>query len=212
MRLVGCVNLYQDAEFIRRFLPVLREKVDFLVCVDGAYEGFPQYDAAHSTDGSLDVVSQYADLLVQAPRGPFGESRPWENEIVKRSAYLVGKPDDWYFVVDADECLTGTPDRDVIASRTDWLVELQRVNDTIGPYGIHRCFAHRPGIRYSGTHHAVHVFGEIIHPERIPKDFLPGVRLDHYQMSRDQDRVERKGVYYRALAEAEGPFRKENGL
>lgn len=212
MRLVACVNFYQDAEMLRRFLPDLRRKVDYLVCVDGRYTDFPEYDSPQSTDGSIEVVAKYADLFIGTPRNRFGIPIPWEDEIAKRTSYLVGQPGDWYLVVDADEEIEGIPDRDAIASRPDWLVGLKRVGDATQPYGIHRCFAHRPGLRYHGAHHAVHVLGQIIHPDRIRQDWLPGVTILHHQMERDAERVERKGEYYAKLAPSERVFRQAVGL
>lgn len=211
MRLIGCVNMYQDASFLRRSLAALRRQVDILVCVDGAYAEFPAYGPGPvSTDGSVEVAAECADILILPPAAG-GVRRPWPDEIAKRSSYLVGREGDWYFVVDADEVVEGEVDRAALASKDDWTVMLRRVDDTIPPYGIHRCFRHRAGIRYHGTHHAVHVGDKLVHPETV-KDVLPGVVLAHYQMHRDRDRVERKGEYYRKLAVAEGAFRRQNGL
>lgn len=214
MRIVACVNYYQDVAMLRLSLPALRRQADVLVCVDGAYRGFEPYNSsAASTDGSTELVSKYADILISPPWRPrAGGPFAWDDEITKRSAYLVGRPGDWYLVVDADEVLEGEVDRAAVRAREDWLVMLKRVGDSTPPYGIHRCFAHRPGIRYRGAHHAVHVLGGMIHPDSLT-EALPGVTLQHHTLERERERVERKGAYYEnALKPLEREFRAANAL
>jgi hypothetical protein len=216
MRLIGAVNCYQDVDMLKHSLPALRRLVDFLVVVDGAYSGFPLYnDDPESTDDSLALAQEYADHIIFCRKDITGKPVPWFNEIQKRSQYLqVGQPGDYYLVCDADETPTGTVhiNRDELAKQTDWLVVLSRVNDHIKPYPIHRLFQHRRGIRYFGAHHAVHIGPRLIHPKKDHLKIFPGLRLDHLQMLRDRDRVERKGEYYRELQKAEADFRAKEGL
>lgn len=232
MNLIGCVNGYQDAAMLRRSLPALRRIVDVLVYVDGAYAGFPPYSefTAASIDDSINVAMSYADVIVLPPWRVGAFRVPWPDEAVKRSAYFVGGRDDYYLVVDADEVVevlnedgtvnpVGAIDVATLVERDDWLVTLQRAGDTTRPYAIHRLFRHRDGIRYHGTHHAVHVGDppSIIHPRGLeaeaPESVFPRLRLSHLWNQRDQDRVERKGVYYRdVLSAREHEFRAANGL
>lgn len=223
MRLIGCVNAYHDAALLARSLPALRRIVDLLVVADGVYAGFPVYDPRpYSTDGSLDVAGEYADVVVLPPFGDAGLRRPWATEVEKRNAYLVGRPGDYYLVVDADEVvevIDGVIARAKISERDDWLVMLKRIGESMVEYPIHRLFRHRDGIRYHGTHHAVHV-GEppaLIHPSGLeadaPASVFPGLRLAHLWNQRDQDRAERKARYYQdVLVPSETEFRARHGL
>lgn len=229
MKIIGCVNAYQDAEMLKRSLPVLARLVDRLIVVDGAYADFPIYGGIPtSTDGTLDVARCWTDEIVWRPT-------PWENEIEKRNAYLIGEPGDWYLVCDADEVLEGaifgraaepscacdrcsrartragapvaeaTPD-----GRDDWLVDLYRVEQHDLRQPIHRLFRHRPGIRYAGTHHAVHVGADLVHPDRLP--VVPGLAFRHLTAERPVERVERKGAYYGILGPSERAFRAAHAL
>lgn len=200
---------------LKHSLPALRRFVDFLVVVDGAYKKFPLYnDNPESTDGSLAIAQEYADLIIFARRDQVSkETIPWQDEIQKRCAYLkTGYSDDYFFICDADEIPVGTLDRHELLKQDDWMVMLSRVNDHVKPYPIHRLFRHRPGIRYHGTHHAIHIGTKLIHPNSVKKNIFPGLRLDHLHMLRDKDRVEKKGEYYRSLQVDEAAFRSKEGL
>lgn len=233
MRLIGAVNGYQDADMLRRSLPALRRVVDVLVYVDGAYDGFPPYSeiTAASVDESVNVALTYADVVVMPPYATDGPLRAaWPDEVVKRSAYFVGGRDDYYLVVDADEVVevlredgtvnpVGKIDVATLVERDDWLVTLSRAGDSPSAYRLHRLFRHRDGIRYHGTHHAVHVGDPptIIHPRGLeaeaPDSVFPRLRLSHLWNQRPQERVERKGHYYREVLSArEHEFRAANGL
>lgn len=229
MRIIGAVNAYQDAALLARCLPALRRVVDLLIVVDGVYAGFPAYDARpYSTDGTLDVAADLADVVVLPPFGASGLRAPWPTEIAKRCAYLMGQRDDYYLVVDADEVVevldadgrvnpSGRVDVAELVERDDWLVMLARDADATDPYPIHRLFRHRDGIRYHGAHHAVHLGEHIVHPRGLereaPDSVFPRLRLRHLWNQRDADRVERKGVYYREiLTPSEREFRAANGL
>lgn len=222
MRVVACVNVYQDAGFLPECLEALQAQVDALVVVDGAYRDFPSYGPdAQSTDGTQEIALLAGATLIEAP-----DRIAWRDEIVKRNRYLdVCGPGDYLIVVDADEILEGELDRAVLDSRDDWLVQLYLVRPHVdagpgeppprdgNPYGIHRAFRWRPGIRYAGTHHAVHVGDRLIHPQNdIPQDRLPGVQLRHMSARRDPIRRAKKHSYYDHLAVAESAFRAAHSL
>ena len=221
MRVVGCVNVYQDAAFLEACLAALRPQVDRLICVDGAYLDFPAYGPdAGSTDGTQGIARACGELI-EAPGGA-----AWPDEIAKRNAYMAAcGPGDYLLVVDADEVLEGELDRTALKARDDWLVELYLVRPSAdaglgdppprdgNPCGIHRAFRWREGIRYAGTHHAVHVGDRLIHPQHdLPQDWLPGVRLRHLSARRDPGRRARKERYYDRLALAERGFRRVHSL
>lgn len=210
MRLIACVNQFEDASFLEQSLPAIRSTVDLLVVVDGRYADYPG-DHPGSRDGSLDIARHYGAHVIEPVNG-----LPWASEIEKRNAYLsVGDPGDYYFVVDADEIVVGHIDRDIMTTHDDWLVDLIRIRkeqplrqDLRQP--IHRLFKHRAGIRYHGTHHAVHIADRLIHPDRLP--LFPGAHFVHRTEYRDDKRNEAKGVYYRTLVKQEITFRERYGL
>jgi len=230
MRVVGAVSFYNETEgnLLARCLAALRPLVDHLVCIDGAYTDFPLHNnSAASTDGSLDVARSRADVLIQSPA-----SGPWSSEVLKRNVYLgCGQPGDWFLVVDADEIVEGTIDRAMLETRPDWLAQLYRT-DLAGAWRqrmgdeseealrrasiwIHRLFAWRPGIRYHGTHHAVHVGDTLIHPGQLDTEAgarFPGLRIAHHQDERSAERRAVKQTYYDRLRKNEMTFRLGYGL
>ena len=200
---------------LKHSLPALRKLVDILVYVDGAYTKFRHYgDNPESTDDSLALAQEYADRIVFTRKDRSGLMLPWVDEIEKRNQYLIGDLGDYYFVVDADEVPVGIEafDRELLRSKPDWFVMLKRIGDNTKPYGIHRLFQHRHGIKYAGTHHAVHIGKNLIHPQKSGLTAYPGLTLNHLHLLRDTDRVERKGEYYRDLQKTEAAFRAKERL
>jgi hypothetical protein len=194
----------------------LRPAVDLIVYVDGAYPDFPSYDpkTSASVDGSLETAREFADVILHGKRRANGTYEPWD-EMAKRNAYLTGDVGDYYLVVDADEIIEGkTPgskpeiDKALLATRPDWKINIFTEQKIDWP--LHRLFTHRPGIHYRGAHECVHVGPEFIHPERLPKDTFPGIRLVHKRTDRPGERNERKGVYYDKLVSKERVWRAEN--
>lgn len=213
MRIVGAVNVYQDEAFLGECLSALACVADRIVVVDGAYKDFPVYgDSASSTDRTLEIACQYSKVVILPPR-KVGGFLPWPGEIEKRNEYLAcGSSGEYFLVVDADEIVEGAVDRELLATHKDWGVDLYRAEEPKAHFPIHRLFAWRTGIRYRGTHHAVHIWDRLIHPEKPPLPVFPGLRLRHVQHRRTPERVERKGTYYRALCVGERAFRSEHGL
>jgi hypothetical protein len=115
VRLIACLNLYNEAPWIERVLAALRENgVDCAIAVDGAYQGFP-HEQWWSSDGMLDVLREHSRdgwlHLVPAP------ANGWPGQEVKRTAYLrvadmIAQPGDWLVQVDGDEVLA--------EDREDW--------------------------------------------------------------------------------------------
>lgn len=209
MKVIGCVNVYQDATLLARCLAALRPHVDTLVVVDGAYAGFERYGAdPASTDGTLELARFAADIVLSAA--------PGDDEIAKRNKYLVGAEGDYYFVVDADEEVDGVLDRAALSARDDWAVALYRAQEPWVRYPIYRLFRHRTGIAYRGMHCGVHVGDEFINPNKrgivAPGSEIPGLALKHDLFARDADRQRRKNAYYASLRETERAFREAHGF
>lgn len=216
MKIVGAINAYQDAPLLALSLPKLRELVDVLILVDGAYSGFPIYDnSAESTDGTLELAGKYVDIVVRCPIDWTGRPLPWQGEFAKRTQYLRAEENDYYLVCDADEVVefSGSEiDRDLLYSKADWQIPIVRHDPPPAEYPIHRLFRHRKSICYMGSHEALHVNGTHLHPEKDQFPIFPGLKLRHRQDLRSTDRNERKGEYYRELYHDERPFRLAHKL
>lgn len=212
MALIAAINVYSDAwtlprciESIRRAAPQAR-----VVVVDGAYAAFPHpAGQPESADGTLDIAERLADTVIRCPRDADGRPQPWPDEIVKRNAYLVGQPGDFYLVVDADESVEGRVPVGLFAPAQDVL--LQR-DDGTPRYGLLRLFAHAPGIRYEGAHNAIWIEHRLLN--QWPRQVAAGFSLRHHysERGRDVDRIARKGRYYDALAHAENGWRKTHAM
>ena len=213
----GCVNAYQDADALRATLPALAAIVDRLVLVDGAYKDFPRFDSTtwSSTDATREIARDHGALLVEAT--------PGIDEPAKRTRYFVGEPGDWYLVVDADELACGAIDKSFLplSDVDDYWVAFA---DEDAPWQVDRgrrvfrLHRHRPGMRYVGTHHALHVPDaseprgvRLVLDEGLPA--IPGLRLAHVKdRVRPRWREEPKTVYYERLKADEYAFRGAHGI
>ena len=202
---IGCVNFYDEAEFIEGCVESLVDKVDRIILVDGAYVRF-SHTLPFSTDGTLDIIHR-----LQAKYGPKIElitcEEAWKDEITKRNTYFKGGEKDHYIVLDADEVLEGSLDG--IESHDDWQIRLFRL-DGVHPYLVYRIFRHRQGIHYAGAHNALHVGSELMNSEKLP--VFEGAKIHHYLDKRSSERKQRKGAYYKDLYEYEQDFRQGNNL
>ena len=214
--LIGCMNVYQDGALLGVSLPALLARVDRVVVVDGAYRDFQTYgESPSSNDGTQNLARHFGAEVIEA--------RPGLDEIAKRSRYFVGKPGDWYLVVDADEVIEGMG-RDAVKSALnaspddDYQIPFCQAE---APWeakhrGVFRLHRHRDGMRYHGTHHALHVPGQdgqlvmTVKPGTAPK--FDGLLLRHLQMARSADRQNRKAAYYQKLGVTEREFRAAHGL
>ena len=156
----GVVSAYNEERMLPGCLESMREQVDRLVVVDGAYEHFP-HQVWWSTDRTHAIALAFGARWIGAL------ARPWADEIEKRNRYLIGNEGDWYVMLDADERLRGT----LPELESGLYYALQIVN-----YGGHtvwplRIFQQRGQTFYRGAHHAIWVDGQLLRPEHA-------VRLD----------------------------------
>jgi len=120
MKLIACMNLYNEIQFIRPVLAGLKQNgIDKVIAVDGAYRGFPRHRSIMgedtplwcSTDGTWGLLVEEAlsgDRLTLIEAPPEG----WVGQEVKRTAYYreadkTAEPGDWLIQVDGDEELIG---------------------------------------------------------------------------------------------------------
>lgn len=198
--------MYQDAKWLEQCLRSLCEptpKVDSIVVVDGAYEGFP-HEQPYSTDGTLELAEQYADVVVRTKHA-------WKNEIVKRNYYIQFVPDNaWWLRIDADEELVGDfrtfrPEPDQLAG----YMRIKRV-DMDDSFPVMCLYKKGETSRYYGTHHSVWYEDKLL--PKLETNEVPvyqGAMLLHYTNLRSVERRDARGIYHReALQPQEAAFRR----
>jgi len=177
MKKIACYNVYNEAEFLEESLKSIRNKVDLIVAVDGAYKKFP-HEFPFSTDGTLAIAKKYADKVIE-------NSEAWESEIFKRNQYLIGKSGDIYLVIDGHEIWTG----DLIPPFGNFRIKWKKSD---GWHETFRMFEHKPGIHYKEFHYNICINGK-----SIGQDFpvYPHGYLTHLD-TKDKIRLEAKKKYY----------------
>ena len=164
-----------------------------------------QYCIPQSTDGTLEIAEELADVVVEAP------GTHWPSEFEKRNEYLKhGAPGDWFFVLDADERLVGQlPEADDLTD-TDYALTFRRA-DMAGDIPYYRLFKNIGRLRYEGFHYALWRDDDLVtkRVRQLPR--LDGVSILHLPLDRTTERVHLKGYYYRTgLGEIQ--YRRAVGL
>lgn len=190
--ITACVIFYNDGpDLLERCLKSLKGKVDRIVCVDGPFKEFP-HKKHFSTDGCVDIALLYGDHLI--------DGRVWEDQPLKRNAYLLGGTD-YYLVIDSDEeWIGGLHDYHhqdiysvpIIVDHKTYLLESNSP----------RIFKHAPGIYYTKRHSQIILGDKFISPANsaaFPR-FKYG-KLIHRPHHRTEQRIIDKGEYYRTRAE-----------
>lgn len=228
------INCYQEADLLPEAIQSVRASIPDarFVAVDGPYVAFVQQSkllAAESySNGRLaqgDALSRFTtprsddgtlEILARAGATIIGADQPWPDEPTKRSQYFIGKPGDWYLVLDADERISGKlPSPEVLDRSKDWCIELLR-DDQKNTYPVLRFHAHEDGMKYMGAHHALWRGDKLVKRDEISPDYtLPGCHIIHRWCHRaqiDPSRQFVKGAYYRQLAQTESVFRQTHGI
>lgn len=233
-----CLNVFQEEDLLPGCLESIRKTHPEakIVAVDGAYHSLTHevqkvvalheskgmvelanqllpYTKAESSDRTLEILREAkVDVLIRCAVGSDGNPLPWEHEYTKRSQYFVGKPGDYYCVIDGDERIVGKLDLEKLEAPAYNLM-IKR-DENVAPYPILRIFRHQDKMRYEGAHHALHV-GDVLY-RREMFETLECASLDHLQMTRvrrDPVRGIAKGAYYRFLTSVEeAPFRAQHAL
>ena len=125
---------YNDVKSLERTLESLKDKVDWMICVDGKFKHFTDFDNDSnndglSTDGSRELVNSYdRAVLIDVPNS---------YEVNKRTAYLKEcrrvRPD-YLLIIDSDEY--------VYEPETDWQKFDKKVDEVCVsiPYGKYNVF------------------------------------------------------------------------
>ncbi len=197
--LVGCVSGYNEIQFIKECLLLLRVVVDRIIYVDGAYKQYPT-DSFASDDGSLEVAKSLADNVIEAEDF-------WPDEINKRNEYLrYLEEGDICLVVDVDEFVEGTIPK--ILKCDDYLVKIVRPG--VGEHWIYRLFRYRKQMYYWGAHNALCCDDKLLNEKAVHK--IDSLKLIHYTDLRDEVRRRKKAEYYKKLKVSEGNFRVAHGI
>jgi len=196
--IIACINVYQDERFVKNAIISVLDKVDRIVVVDGAYEGFEQYNfKPYSTDRTVAIAENLGCEVIETRWG-------WKDQVEKRNAYLVGGDGDWYFMIDADERLNGE-----LKPREEDSHRIQcQFRKSLIP--MMRLFRHQDGIKYVGGHNILSVNNRIMTGDESP--ILKDCWIEHFTDLRGEDRKRRKNQYYGYQYQIEREFREENGL
>ena len=192
--IIACISAYQDRCWVGGTIESLRGKVDRIIVVDGAYKGFPLYgETGASTDGTPEMAKILGAEVIRC-------DGIWEDQTEKRNQYFIGGEDDWYLSIDSDERLKGTI---VIDDADSYRI---KVNDI--PFL--RLIKHREGLRYEGTHSALFDNNGYIDPAEAP--IMRSCEIEHLRMYRDDDRKQRKQVYYGLQYDQEQEFKAKHKI
>lgn len=113
-RIIALLSFYDEnpAWLERCILSLEHINCDRLVAVHGAYRHYPDAQAACDT-GELRAISTAA-TVAGVHCTTIAPAKVWDTEIQKRNfmfevAEQQARPQDWYFVIDADEFITSAP-------------------------------------------------------------------------------------------------------
>lgn len=198
--LIAAISAWNERELLPGCIASV-QAADRIVVVDGAFADYP-HEEASSTDGTLEWLREVArgDPRIEV----ITREGPWESEMAKRSAYLVGRPGDFYVVVDADERLfCGDELKGLLAGAQadSYVIPLFDRPSDPAPIPAGRVFRHLDGIRYeTGDGRVVARDRVLVDSDRaeavIPwREGVPGPRIVHLQHKRSPERQRRREQY-----------------
>ena len=99
-KIIGCMVIYNEAEYLERAIRSLILVADQIIIVDGPYINYP-HASASSDDGSLDIVRKYQDA--GAPITLVTRETAWPDQMTKRNEYFkYGDIGDLMLILDGD--------------------------------------------------------------------------------------------------------------
>jgi len=189
--IIACIIAYNEEEMLPGCLESIKDQVDRIVVVDGAYKLFP-HDVPWSTDATREIAWCYGAEWIPCPPGPpDGQRRPWETQVEKRTAYLIGEEGDWYFHIDADERLMGTLPEPEDGKHYAFRIQTRDLRDAWVP----RLWQHRGFMRYEGSHNAVWSDDRLVHMMGVVKIQTEQARFLHLSHLRNQQRILEKQAF-----------------
>jgi len=204
--IIACVIAYNEERMLPGCLESVRDQVDRMVVVDGAYARFP-HPVGHpeSTDRTREIAWCFGVEIIPLPAG-----RAWEDQVEKRNAYLVGEAGDWYLMVDADERLVGTlPEREPgrhyafqVATRDGRMAWVPRLWQHPASGRIY----------YEGAHNALWLDGGLMRLEDAIQVPPVRCRLEHLSHLREVRRQRDKAQFLPGRQERERVYRMLYGI
>jgi hypothetical protein len=226
MRLIACLNTYNEIELLPRCLEALRGVADLVIAVDGAYRGFPAERPA-SDDGTWQLLQRVEHASPEWLRAVRAPRDFWPNQEIKRNAYLrqadaLAREGDWLLQVDADEIvLTECGLNEFLCvTRADCVFVTMQDHDERGPVGaaslLGKVYRWSPGLRYGEEHWLLHradgglLWGprEMLRPESCAD--WPHFRLAHLSGSRSPERQAAKSRFAEFMARSREQHRVSN--
>jgi len=199
---IACVIAYQEERMLPGCLESVAGQVDEIVVVDGAYARFP-HEVPYSTDKTVEIALAYGARVIDCPEG-----KPWPNQVVKRTAYLVGEEGDWYLHIDADERLVGVLPVPQNGMHYAFHIFSRGGVASWSP----RLWQHRGRMRYVGAHNALWSDDRLIH--RKGATFVDPLlcRFAHLARYREVERQLDKREYYKWQKPHERAYRASLGI
>lgn len=223
MKLIAVLSWYDESpSWLAGCVSALcsRCRIDHLIAVDGAYGLFPggrgssgpeQHAVIHET-----AAAGGAGVTIHAP------GQPWDgNEVEKRAfafalAETVSTPDDWYFVIDADEVVTSSPDLHQLLAVSDLDVATVTLVERHDPHATeetadaarsfvwdresrspsHRLFRAHRGLRPVGNHFTYLTANGPVHISGRADTTDARVEVEHRTRFRDLSRRQLQQRYY----------------
>ena len=200
--LLTSIIAFNEARMLPQMLGHLPRGTEVLV-IDGAYADFP-HEKPWSTDGTLDIARRWGAKVKTV-------KKPWENQMVKRTAALV--PGRVCFCPDADELLhTAMPELPDDAD-VGWVTCISPIYDR--PFLIPRVFRVREGWHFAGRHHWLYdADGNLVtshtHPGKGYKHAILPVCIANARDSREVHRESEKYAYLRRRRVREARYDDES--
>ncbi len=216
MKLHAAVCLYNDRTFLAATLESIKNVVDSVLVVDGAYEAYLQSyrefvpgASAWSSDGSLRILEAFSGKPEMRVFKTADEKTCWATQVEKRNFLIDQVPDgDCFVILDADEMLMGDVQEGMERFYDSGCVAAQMPlytpglhQDRIVPRWHPRVFQKRVGMHYKGTHwHLRDKFDRIIE-EKYPLFWTDQMAIVHFNSFKDQTRLIPHQNYMATLAE-----------
>jgi len=216
LKLHATINIYNDPMFLAACLESIKDVVDDIIVVDGAYEAylkhfreFSPWATAWSTDGTLEILQSIKGLPPLRIHHTESDQICWPNQVDKRNFMINQVPnEDWFLGIDSDEMLMGDPqealekvyDSGCIVAQMPLYTPGVQV-DRVIPKWHPRLFQKKPGMHYKGTHwHLRDKQGRIIE-EKYPMFWTDKMAIVHFKSFKDQTRLIPHQNYMISLAD-----------
>lgn len=216
MRLVGIISWYDEKpkDLVTAVTSIIRAGVDHIVAVDGAYALYPNGTPNSPPDQHEAIMAACRGLNVgctlHVPSDVF-----FGNEIEKRTlcfqlAEQITTPDDWYWVMDADQTVTSAIGLRGMLEATDLDVATVKFHDhgtdPISGFPVRDLFRAVRGLHLFQSHCTYKTGdGRFLwsnistgrEPAQEPAlDLFPHVAIEHHPNSRTKERNQAKVTYY----------------